>query len=374
MVNVVISGSGLFHPKEAISNIELVNSFNAYVSNYNKQHAEPIESGEIAPLKESSDEFIEKASGIKNRYIRDKENILDIEKMWPFIPERADTTLSMQAEAGLAAAKEALRSANKSAADIDAVIVSCTHKQRDYPAIAIEIQNALGIKGYAFDMGVACSSATFAIQTAYSAIKAEMANAVLVIVPEIIAGQVNYRDRDSHFIFGEADVAVVLEREDTCVAKEAFRIMDVKLLTQFSNNIRNNRGAFNRCAPEGMDLPDKMFYQNGRKVFKEVLPLASTLISERLQKNHIDPKTVTRYWLHQANINMNRIIAEKLMGKNYAAERAPIVLDEFANTGAAGSLVAFYKYHQGIAKGEYAVLCSFGAGYSIGCIILQKVN
>lgn len=374
MSNVVISGSGLFHPEESISNDELVASFNTYVANYNIRHAAEITAGKIDALKESSSEFIEKASGIKSRYIRNKFDILDHEKMWPFIPEREDNALSMQAEAGLIAAKEALKNANKSTADIDAVIVSCTHKQRDYPSIAIEIQNALGITGYAYDMGVACSSATFAIQAAYNAIKAETASAILVVVPEIIAGQVNYRDRDSHFIFGEADVAIILEREETCVAEDVFQVIDINLLTQFSNNIRNNRGAFNRCAPEGMDLADKMFYQNGRKVFKEVLPLASSFINEQLQKNHIDPKKVARYWLHQANSNMNRVIAEHLMGKGYALERAPIVLDEFANTGAAGSIVAFYKYHQGIASGEYAVLCSFGAGYSIGCIILQKLN
>jgi beta-ketodecanoyl-[acyl-carrier-protein] synthase len=116
-----------------------------------------------------------------------------------------------------------------------------------------------------------------------------------------------------------------------------------------------------------------MFYQNGRKVFKEVLPLAINLITRELVKNNIEPEKVARYWLHQANINMNRIIAEKLMGKNYAAERAPVVLDEFANTGSAGSLVAFYKYHRDLEKGADAVLCSFGAGYSIGCIILQKI-
>ena len=372
MTNIVISGSGLFHPEESISNEELVASFNAYVANYNEQHTDEIIVGKIEALKESSSEFIVKASGIERRYIRDKKNILDPQKMWPFIPECSDDVLSMQAEAGLYAAKQALQNANKTAADIDAVIVSCTHKQRDYPSIAIEIQNALGVEGYAYDMGVACSSATFGIQAAYNAVQSNSAKAVLVVTPEIIAGQVNYRDRDSHFIFGEASTAVVIEREDTCNADCIFKIIDLKLLTQFSNNIRNNRGAFNRCAPEGLDLPDKMFYQNGRKVFKEVLPLASNLIASELQKNNIAPTSVARYWLHQANINMNRVIAEKLMGKNYASERAPVVLDEFANTGSAGSIVAFHQYHEGIVTGDYGVLCSFGAGYSIGCIILQK--
>jgi beta-ketodecanoyl-[acyl-carrier-protein] synthase len=373
MTNIVISGTGLFHPEDSVSNDELVNSFNTYVSDYNQQHADQIANGELELLKESSSEFIEKASGIKNRYMRSKADVLDPQKMWPYFQERSDDELCEQAEAGVIAAKQAMLKANKSADDIDAVIVSCTHKQRDYPSIAIEIQQALGIEGFAFDMGVACSSATFGIQTAVDSIKAGHARRILMITPEMGYGQVNYRDRDSHFIFGEANTAVLLEREDLCTTDSGYRIIDSSLATQFSNNIRNNRGAFDRSCPEKMYAPDKLFYQQGRKVFKEVTPMVIEKVLSMLAKHGIESTDVKRYWLHQANINMNRVICEKLLGKDFDFLQAPVVLDEFANAAASGSIVALHRYYDGLQAGDYGVLCSFGAGYSIGCIILQKV-
>ena len=372
-IDVVLSGSGLTHPKDVVTNEELVKCFNSYVQHYNHEHAKEIAEGEIEALKESAVDFIVKASGIKQRYARDKKNFLDPNVMWQFFKEGSDDELSLQAAEGLTAAKEALKNANKNPEDIDAVILSCSHKQRDYPSVSIEIQNALGIKGFAFDMGVACSSATFAIQMAVDTIRAGHAKAVLVISPEISLGKVNFRDRDSHFIFGEATTAVVIERADGCKAKDAFKILETHLQTNFSNAVRNNSGAYDRSSPETFNSPKKMFYQEGRKVFKEVTPMVIQEILTQLAKYRLTPADVKRFWLHQANANMNRFICEKLLGEDYDPVRAPVVLDEFGNSAAAGSIIAYHRHHDNINSGEYTVLCSFGAGYSIGCILLQKV-
>jgi len=136
-------------------------------------------------MRMSSAPFIHKASGIKQRYIYVKDGALDIDRMRPRIPKRADDELSHQAEFALNAAKIALEDANKSAADIDAVIVSCAYTERAYPAISIEVQQALEIEGFGFDMLVACSAATFALQRAYEMVKAGTAKCVLVINPEL---------------------------------------------------------------------------------------------------------------------------------------------------------------------------------------------
>lgn len=373
MTEIVISGTGLYHPEKIISNEELVNCFNAHVTKFNKENADKIAAGEVEALRESDVAFIEKASGIKRRYARDVENVLNPDVMKQFLVERADDELCIQAEAGVIAAKQALKNANKDPSDVDAVIVSCTHKQRDYPSIAIEIQNALGIEGFGFDMGVACSSATFGLQTAIDSIKAGHARAILVITPEIGLSQLNFRDRDSHFIFGEADTAVLVERADVSKSDCQFKVLNTYLRTDYSNNIRNNSGAYIRSTPETMDAADKVFYQEGRKVFKEVTPMVIQAISDWLAKNNIQPTDVKRYWLHQANSNMNRVISEKLLGKDYSPEQAPIVLDEFGNSAAAGTIVAFHRHHEGFAKGDIGVICSFGAGYSIGCLILEKI-
>ncbi|RRD06787.1 beta-ketoacyl-ACP synthase III, partial [Pseudomonas syringae] len=305
MHNVVISGTGLFTPANSISNEELVQSFNAYVAQFNSDNAAAIERGDVQALSESSAAFIEKASGIKSRFVMDKEGILDPQRMKPNLPERSNDEWSILCEMGVAAARQALQRAGKTAADIDGVIVACSNLQRAYPAISIEIQQALGVAGYGFDMNVACSSATFGIQTACNSVQLGQARALLVISPEICTAHLNFRDRDSHFIFGDGATAVVIERADLATSPYQFDIVSTRLLTQFSNNIRNNFGFLNRTSDEGQSAPDKLFVQEGRKVFREVCPMVAELVAAHLQDNGINITDVRRFWLHQANLSMN---------------------------------------------------------------------
>ncbi|CAH0196689.1 Beta-ketodecanoyl-[acyl-carrier-protein] synthase [Pseudomonas sp. Bi70] len=373
MHNVVISGTGLYTPANSISNDELVASFNAYVQQFNADNAEAIERGEIEALSESNSAFIEKASGIKSRFVIDKQGILDPRRMVPLIPERDNGQWGILCEMAVAAAEEALARAGKTAADIDGVIVACSNLQRAYPAVAIEVQAALGIQGFGFDMNVACSSATFGIQAAANSIQLGQARAILMVNPEICTGHLNFRDRDSHFIFGDAATAVILERADLATSEHQFEIVGTKLLTQFSNNIRNNFGFLNRAADEGGPLAEgRLFVQEGRKVFKEVCPMVAELIAAHLQENGLDVAEVKRFWLHQANLNMNQLIARKLLGRDPEAHEAPVILDTYANTSSAGSVIALHKHQDDLPAGSLGVLSSFGAGYSIGSVILRK--
>ncbi|MFT4568684.1 MAG: beta-ketodecanoyl-[acyl-carrier-protein] synthase, partial [Saprospiraceae bacterium] len=241
-MKVVISGTGLFTPKYTLSNEELVACYNEHADEFNASHSTEIESGTVIAKPHSSAAFIEKASGIKQRYIYQKEGVLDLKRMRPSIPKRNPDEISDQAEMAIASAKEAMAAAQKEAKDIDAVIVSCAYTQRSYPAIAIEVQSALGINGFGFDMLVACSAATFALQRAYEMIKAGTAKCVLVINPELTSPQVNYKDRDSHFIFGDVSMASIVEGEETVTSSDTYEILSTKALTQYSNNIRSNFG------------------------------------------------------------------------------------------------------------------------------------
>jgi beta-ketodecanoyl-[acyl-carrier-protein] synthase len=370
--NVVISGTGLYTPANSISNDELVASFNAYVQQFNADNADAIARGEVEALNESSSAFIEKASGIKSRFVIDKDGILDPQRMVPRIPERSNDEWGILCEMAVGAAKEALERAGKTVADIDGVIVACSNLQRAYPAVAIEVQAALGIQGWGYDMNVACSSATFGIQAAATAIQTGQARAILMVNPEICTGHLNFRDRDSHFIFGDAATAVVLERADQATSAHQFDVVSTKLLTQFSNNIRNNFGFLNRAAEEGIGTRDKLFVQEGRKVFKEVCPMVAELIAAHLAENQLEPSQVRRFWLHQANLNMNLLITRKLLGRDAEPHEAPVILDTYANTSSAGSVIALHKYQNDLPAGSLGVLSSFGAGYSIGSVILRK--
>lgn len=372
MHNVVISGTGLYTPANSISNEELVQSFNTYVARFNADNAEAIERGEVQALTESNAAFIEKASGIKSRFVMDKDGILDPQRMTPRLPERSNDEWSILCEMAVGAAKQALERAGRTAADIDGVIVACSNLQRPYPAIAIEVQEALGIEGFGFDMNVACSSATFGIQAAANSVQLGQARAILMVNPEVCTGHLNFRDRDSHFIFGDAATAVIIERADQATSPYQFDVVSTKLLTKFSNNIRNNFGFLNRAAEEGIGSRDKLFVQEGRKVFRDVCPMVAELIGAHLEENQLNVADVKRFWLHQANLSMNQLIVRKLLGREATEEEAPVILDRYANTSSAGSVIAFHKYQDDLPGGSVAVLSSFGAGYSIGSVILRK--
>ena len=368
----VISSTGLFTPEESISNAELVDSFNEYVKRHNAANADAIAAGEIEPLAESSVEFIEKASGIKARHVMAKEPVLDPDVMAPRWPQRSNDELSILAEIGVKAARQALERAGRDAGDVDAVLCAASNMERPYPAMAIEIQQALGIEGFGFDMNVACSSATFGIQTAADYIRAGNAKSVLVVSPEITSGHLNWRDRDSHFIFGDVATAVLVE--DAAVAPaEHWDIIGTKLKTVFSNNIRNNFGFLNRAYPEDAGGPDKLFVQEGRKVFKEVVPMVAQMIVDEAERLDLDPQGLRRLWLHQANTGMNRLIAHRVLGHEANEDESPTVLDTYGNTSSAGSIIAFHLHSEDLASGDTGLICSFGAGYSAGTVFVRKV-
>jgi beta-ketodecanoyl-[acyl-carrier-protein] synthase len=368
-----ITGHGVWHPANILTNDELCAAFNEFVRRDNAKHAAEIAAGKRQPLKESTPEFVVKASGIQRRYVHDKTGLMDPERMCPNIPDRPEEALSVQAEYSVNAAKIALDRAGKHGEDVDLVVLGAANLQRLYPAIAIEVQDAIGARGWALDMSLGCSAATGAAIVAAQAIQAGTASCALVVVPELTTGHMNWRERDSHFIFGDASVALVIERADRA-KKGAWEILSTRMLSKWSATaIRNNAGYLNRCDPSTQFDDDKLFHQQGRRVFKEVVPLASKFITEHLAAHELTAQQVGRMWLHQANQKLNEVVAEWVLGRKATREEAPIILDEYGNTASAGSLIAFSKYSEDMASGTYGVMCSFGAGYSLGSLLLQRM-
>ena len=367
-----ITGTGVFTPDQVITNAELVTAFNAYVDLFNAEHASAIASGDVAAKEYSSEDFIVKASGINQRYVIDKKGILDPHVMHPLLRQRSDDEPSLMAEMALDAAHKALAQAGKTAADVDAVICACSNLERAYPAIAIEIQDQLQSQGFAFDMNVACSSATFGIQAAADMVRSGSIRSALVVNPEICSAHLEWRDRDCHFIFGDVATATLIERAED--AKGAyFEIKSTRCATTFSNNIRNNNGYLRRSRPDGMrDRRDMQFMQNGRKVFKEVLPLVADHIVGHLDGSGVQADDLKRLWLHQANKSMNDFIGRKVLGRTPEPHEQPNILQDYANTSSAGSIIAFSKYSDDLKDGDLGLICSFGAGYSVGSVLLQR--
>ena len=373
MHRVIISGIGVHLPEATISNEELVASFNAWVD---AENPERVAAGK-EPLQKSDSDFIVHASGIRQRHVMEREGILDPARMAPRIPARPDEALSVQAEFGIASARKALAHAGVEPAAVDLVICSSSHLQRPYPSIAIEMQQELGTAGAGFDMGLGCSSAAAALHMAVSLVRSGAHKRVLVVVPEFITGHLNYRDRQTHFIFGDASVAMVVEG----VAKGQprpgrFEVLDTRLWTQMSNNIRTNLGYMTRTAlddPYHIDLEGNMIKQVGNRVFKEVTVAGHRFIVDFLGEHGLTPQGVRRFWLHQANARMNAMILKLAFGHEVDHDRAPMVLERLGNTAGAGAIVALSENHEDMKAGDYGLLCAFGAGYSIGGALLKML-
>jgi len=372
MYTPAITGTGVFTPSQVITNAELVEAFNAYVDIYNHENNADIASGALPAKDYSSEEFILKASGINQRYVLDKSGILNPKIMHPLLRQRSDEEPSQMAEMAFDAANKALAAAGKTAADVDAVICAASNLERAYPAVAIEIQNMLHMNGFAFDMNVACSSATFGIQAAADMVRAGSIRSALVVSPEICSAHLEWRDRDCHFIFGDVATALLIERAEDAVGPY-FDIKSTRCATKFSNNIRNNNGFLRRSRPDGVaDRRDMQFMQNGRKVFKEVLPMVADHIADHMAAQSIEASDLKRLWLHQANKTMNNFIGKKVLGRTPEEGEQPNILQDYANTSSAGSIIAFSKYSEDLSDGDTGLICSFGAGYSVGSVILQK--
>jgi beta-ketodecanoyl-[acyl-carrier-protein] synthase len=371
MYKAAITGTGVFTPSQVITNDELVAAFNAHADLWNAQNADAIATGAVAAKPHSSADFILAASGIEQRYVLDKSGLMDPARMFPRLPQRTDDAPGYMAEIGVDAAQKALAAAGVNAADVDLVICAASNMERAYPAIGVEIQQLLGARGFAFDMNVACSSATFGIQTAADMIRAGSIRRALVVNPEICSAHLEWRDRDCHFIFGDVATAILLERDEG-LDKPHFKVLSTRCATQFSNNIRNNNGYLRRTHDAMDDRRDMQFMQNGRKVFKEVLPLVSQHIADHLADEGVGADSLRRLWLHQANKTMNDYIGRKVLGRVPAPDEQPNILQDYANTSSAGSIIAFAKHSVDLAPGDKGLICSFGAGYSVGSVIVER--
>ncbi len=372
MYTPAITGTGVFTPENIITNAELVTAFNAYADKKNAENAEAIAAGRVEPMQHSSEEFIVKASGIENRYVMDKTGVLNPDIMHPTLRQRSDDEPGIMTEMAVDACRKALAQAGRTADEVDLVICAASNHERAYPAIAIEIQNALGIDGFGFDMNVACSSATFGIQAAADMVRSGSVRAALVVNPEICSGHLEWRDRDCHFIFGDVATATLIERIEVAKGPH-FEILSTRCATSYSNNIRNNNGFLRRSRPDGVaDRRDMQFMQNGRKVFKEVLPMVSQHITEHMDSEGMNSTDLKRLWLHQANKAMNDFIGKKVLGRDPEPGEQPNILQDYANTSSAGSIIAFSKHSDDLEEGDIGLICSFGAGYSVGSVIVKR--
>lgn len=370
MQTAIIRSTGHWIPPEVITNEELVASYNAYAERFNDQHAAAIAAGDAEAVPLSSAEFIANASGIERRHVVEKSGILDIDTLTPRIEPRDWDQTSFQAEFAMKAIRPALEKAGVTGADIDGVIVASSAQQRNFPALASELQGLIGSDGWSFDLTMACASALYGLHIATGMIRSGQSNRILVVSPEIMTCINVHSRRDVHFIFGDAASAIVVEAADD--RPGGWEVLGTHAQNKFSNALRSDYGFINIAErtvdPEfnpGLD-------QDGHKVFKDVVGFAPVVARNMMDRIELAPDDVRRCWLHQANIRMVDMITKRILGRDRTPENGPAILQEYGNTSSSSVVINFETHSDDMDSGETGVMCAFGAGYGVGAAAVRK--
>lgn len=301
-----------------------------------------------------------------------KEGIFDLQCMVLYFFECSNDEWLIFCEMVVVVVREVLQCVGCSVVDIDGVIVVCFNLQCVYLVIVVEVQVVLGIQGYGYDMNVVCFLVIFGIQVVIIVIQIGQVWVILMVNLEICIGYLNFCDCDSYFIFGDVCIVVIVECVDLVVLKYQFDIVSIRLLIQFFNNICNNFGFFNCVDESGIGKCDKLFVQEGCKVFKDVCLMVVELIGEYLVVNEIQVVEVKCFWLYQVNLNMNLLIICKLFGCDVEVYEVLVIFDSYVNISFVGLVIVLYKYQDDLFSGVIGVFSLFGVGYLIGSVILCK--
>ncbi|MBS0984733.1 beta-ketoacyl-ACP synthase III [Acetobacter thailandicus] len=298
---------------------------------------------ELAVKLNTSDEWITTRTGIKRRHIAGPD----------------DTAASM----ATSAAEAALAYASMSASEVDAVIVATSTPDQAFPATAVRVQAALGMKqGFAFDIAAACSGFVYALAMANSFIRSGQARNVLVIGSEVYSRIVDWSDRTTCVLFGDGAGAVLVSGTD---APGESGILSTHLHSDGAEgDLLYVDGAVGRPHMSGH------LKMSGRDVFRHAVAKLSSSVDEALESEGLSYSDVAWLVPHQANIRIIEGVGKKL-GLN--PEQVVVTVDRHANTSAASIPLALNEAVRDgrIKKGELVLMEALGGGLTWGSALAR---
>ncbi|AEI13818.1 3-oxoacyl-(acyl-carrier-protein) synthase 3 [Flexistipes sinusarabici DSM 4947] len=297
----------------------------------------------------------------------DLEKMVDTSSDWIVtrtgIQERRIAENETCCEMAAKAAKEALKSANINAADIDGIIMATFTPDTVMPSGACRLQHMLGIKkGFAFDVSAACTGFIYAAGVADSLIKNRMADNILVVGAEKLSSFVDWKDRNTCILFGDGAGAVVMSRSD----KPGIRTInmyangkhaDLLKLPALGSNFFSQRDKLN--------LESELIKMKGNEVFKIAVTAMAEATATAVKKSGFSSEDVDWFIPHQANIRIIDAAAKRI---GLSSERVIVTLNKFGNTSAATiptSLDLAVKDGR-IKQGDNIVSAAFGGGLTWG--------
>ena len=309
-----------------------------------------LTNSELEELVETSDDWIVARTGIRERRIA----------------EREDATSDLATRA----AEAALENAGIAASDLDVIMVATASPDMLFPSTAALVQRNLdpGRPIPAFDFSAACSGFVYGLQFARDFAAAGRYRTMLLVGAETLSRLVDYQDRGTCILFGDAAGAVVIEASDgpggiaaTCLRSDG----------AFWDLIHLPGGAARRPAsPYMLTQREQYIRMNGRGVFKLAVPSMEQALRDAAEEAGWDLDDVAHFLVHQANARILEAVAERL---GIDAERVPSNIEHMGNTSAASIPVLMDECHrQGRFKpGDKLLLAAFGAGLTWGAAALE---
>lgn len=307
---------------------------------------------------------------LDNKYF---ESIVDTNDEWirtrTGIEERRIMENGATSDMATKAVEDLLQSSNTSAEEIDAIIVATVTPDMLFPATACLVQDNIGAKNaWGFDLSAACSGFLYALQTGASLIEGGQFNKVVVVGADKMSSIVDYTDRNSCIIFGDAASAVLLEPTDNL----DFGIQDSVLVCDGSGRDKlylKGGGSLNPATEETVKNKMHYLFQDGKAVFKVAVKQMAEVSVQVMERNNLTADDIAYLVPHQAN---KRIIDATANRMGLDKDKVMINIQRYGNTtGATIPLCLTEFYRDGkVKKGDKLILSAFGGGYTFGSIYL----
>jgi 3-oxoacyl-[acyl-carrier-protein] synthase-3 len=308
-----------------------------------------LTNADLEKMVDTSDEWIRTRSGIRERHILEQGATSDL-----VIP----------------AVQQVLDNRGISAEEIDLIIVATITPDMTLPTTACIVQDKVGARNaWAFDLTAACSGFLYALSVGARFIESGVHSKVIVVGADKMSSIIDYTDRNTCVLFGDAAGAVLLEPTD----EKEYGILDQRLYSDGSGGkylCLKGGGSLNPPTHETVDKKMHYVFQDGKSVFKSAVVGMADVAAEILERNHLSGDDIAWLVPHQANL---RIIDATAQRMGIAHNKVMINIDRFGNTTAATiplCLSEWWKSGQ-LKRGQKIVLAAFGAGYTWGAMLVH---
>ena len=321
MINTVIKGVGMYLPNKILTN------------------------NDISEFVETSHEWIYERTGIKQRHIAAEDQ--------------------MTSDLAYQAALDAIQDANISATEIDLIILATSTPDQVFPSTAVKLQDLLNIRsGAAFDIHAVCSGFIYALSMADNFIKSGKYKKILVVGSEVYSRILDWKDRSTCVLFGDAAGAFILEGQE----KDAINTGIIESIIRSDGQYRSK--LYCDGGPSMKISSDCFINMDGKEVYKHAVEKQTVIVEDLLDSLGINIDDIDWFVPHQANLRILQTTAKKLKLKE---EKIIVTVDRHANTSSASIPVAMataIKEHK-IKRGDMLLLEAFGAGFTWGAILLR---